>query len=54
MKESVSEVLAIADTLRSETVAGGGAVVEAEAMFETPPSTALMFSIPRNAFNWKL
>jgi hypothetical protein len=59
VKDSVTEVLAIETTLRSETVPGGvtgsgWAVVEAETTFERPPKTALTFSVPRNATNWKL
>jgi hypothetical protein len=60
VKESVTEVLAIADTLRFRTVpgrvtvGGGWAVVEAEATFERVPNTALTFSVPRNGTNWKL
>jgi hypothetical protein len=54
VKESVAEVLAIADTLRSETVPGRVVVVEAEATFERPPNAAFTFSVPRNGTNWKL
>jgi hypothetical protein len=42
------------DTDTDATGIGAGAVVEAEAMLERPLNTALTFSVPRNATNWKL
>jgi hypothetical protein len=42
------------DTDTDTTGTGAGVWVLAETMFERLPNTALSFSVPRNAINWKL